>query len=200
MIRLFCLAFAVLLFSSCSQQNIRFVKAGEHTNKEYRTVEVNNAEERSNSRHILNTQSVESGEIEITEPTEFVTDEVQKIESDKIDNPKASSSSPAQENKASTSPKEISDETTEQAYRAESNARTAKVIFITSSILTVLTGFLGILLMGFGIHFYVKSSRARYITAEGDRQLGFARIGLIVNLVLVTLYVLLIFLILFILL
>lgn len=79
-----------------------------------------------------------------------------------------------------------------RAHKAEKNASTAIVLFITGTVGVFFIAFFAFILTGVGLWFYIRSNRSRFITEHGERQLRRAKIALIVNLVVVLLLTLVI--------
>lgn len=72
-----------------------------------------------------------------------------------------------------------------QAYRAEKDAKRSMVLLILSTAFYVLAPLLvaATILMGIGIFYYVRASRARYITPFGEKRQRTAMVFLILSIV-----------------
>lgn len=152
--------------------------------------------ERSEKGHSIATQDLEKENVLVVENSteilsqqnESLRDEVNKevIDSDKVSNEKVSERA---------EPKDLNPDLDEriidEAYEAERAANTSFILMLVG-LISAFAPYLGIIPFIIGLIFYTKSDRSRYITQFGERKQQSARVVMIIDTIILSLWLLLI--------
>lgn len=166
----------LLIATSCGYQQIRFTKVVKTNSEKTHTTDSESSSQisQNDSYEIINKEEVIRPKVELIPSEELIS----ILEVEHVKNTPTPTPTDTLE-----SERDIPVDMEYLAKKAAKRASTASVLFISSSIFLFIFPFLSIPLTAIGVWFFVKSSRSRFITQEGEDELRRAKIFLIINLI-----------------